>query len=118
MRATIAAIVLVTFGLAAMLLRGQEPPESEVTAETWIGAIVDWDCKQRSERDPCGVGPGTKRYGMSIDGGFLLEFDERGQELAREALAKARAGGNARIRAVGEREGRLLKAESVEVVRR
>lgn len=98
---------------AAVVQSEQSAPE--VTENTWQGALVDWSCKQAHVDQACPVGPNTREFALSIDGGILLRFDANGNVLTLEALRKSHAGGNAEATAVGEREGRLLKVESIRV---
>ena len=101
--------------LVAAVAFAQESPDTAITENTWRGTLVDQACKQANVDEPCPVGPNTREFALSIDGGILLRFDENGNKLALDALRKSRSGGNANATAVGEREGRLLKVQSVEV---
>lgn len=88
--------------------------QRESTAEdVWIGKLVDADCKERDPEPPCPVGPRTTAFGMSVGGGYLVSFDEGGNELALELLRETGVGGNPEVRTVGERDGRTLKVEDL-----
>ena len=116
MRVLLISLALLVGSGATLTAVGQETPAgSEITENTWQGVLADWACKQKSVDAPCPVGAGTTQFALSIDGGILLHFDERGNELAQEALRKSGAGGSVEATAVGEREGRLLKVESVRI---
>ncbi len=115
MRALILALALLTPLTAAPAVVHQEEPGLEITENTWQGALVDWDCKQARVDQVCAVGPNTKRFALSVDGGILLHFDDHGNELALKAVRQTKVGGNVDAVAVGEREGRLLKVEAVRI---
>ena len=97
-------------GLLALALLASA---AEITENTWRGALVDWSCKQAQVDQACPVGPNTREFALSIDGGILLRFDENGNNLTLQALRETRVGGNVHATAIGEREGRLLKVESI-----
>jgi len=98
----------------------REPPpiEEEITEDVWIGKLTDWDCKERDPEPPCPVDSRTTNFALVVDGGIILRLDERGSELARKAVAAARAGGNLAARVVGVRVERVLEVEEVELVGR
>lgn len=109
--AILAAIVLTAS--AAPAADGDSPQWKTPSEDVWIGKLVDADCKSRDPEPPCPVGAATKAFGMSVGGGYLLSFDERGNELARELIRETGAAGNVPARAVGEREGRTLKVRDL-----
>lgn len=115
MRALLISLALLAWAGAAPAIVHQTPPGVEISEDAWQGVLVDWDCKQQSVEPACPVGPQTTRFGLSIDGGILLHFDEHGNELTLKALREAQAGGNVEAIVVGKREGRLLKVESVRI---
>ncbi len=107
-------------GLAAvaalgMLFIAPKEPAPEITENTWIGKLVDWDCKQIRVDEPCPVNAETKSFGVSVNGGILLDLDERGDVLARERLRDAGRGGNVEVIIVGVRDGYDLAVESLEL---
>jgi hypothetical protein len=90
-------------------------PAAEITEDTWRGTLVDWSCKQAHVDQACPVGPNTREFALSIDGGILLRFDENGNKLTLKVLRERGAGGNTEAEAVGKREERLLKVESIRI---
>ena len=97
-------------------VRERPPIEEEITEDVWIGKLTDWDCKERDPEPPCPVDSGTENFALVVDGGIILRLDERGSELAREAVEEARAGGNLAARVVGVRVERVLEVREVELV--
>ncbi|MEZ5365830.1 MAG: hypothetical protein R2748_26735 [Bryobacterales bacterium] len=108
--------LLATTPLVAAAVVNNRAPEERITENTWQGELTDWTCKQAHVDQVCPVGPNTKEFALSVDGGILLRFDDNGNTLAVRALAKERVGGNVPAVVVGEREGRMLKVESVELI--
>ena len=82
-------------GLAAavalgIVFIGPKEPAPEVTENTWIGELVDWDCKLEHVDEPCPVNAETRRFGVSVDGGILLDLDEEGDAFGAPQLAGIR----------------------------
>jgi hypothetical protein len=95
--------------LAPAAAVAQEP------AEIWNGALVDWDCKLANVEEVCAATKSSRRFALSVDGGVLLFFDDRGNELALEAIRQANADAQVEPTVLGRREGRLLKVESIQI---
>ena len=91
--------------------------EAQVTPaeNVWVGKLVDWGCKKADPEPPCPVGPATKEFAISIDGGRILHFDEQGNERAVEAIKQSGAGGNVPAKVTGRRDGKMLAVERVEI---
>lgn len=116
MKTLILAFALLTpMAPAAVVL--QDQPAEEITENQWQGALVDWDCKQTAVDQVCAVTGKTQHFALSIDGGILLHFDDRGNEMAAKVVRTSAASGNVRVVATGEREGRLLKVSKIETVK-
>ena len=107
--------LLATTPLVAAAVVNQSPTE-RISENTWQGELTDWSCKQVHVDQVCPVGPNTKEFALSVDGGILLRFDDNGNALAARALAKEHVGGNVPAVVIGEREGRMLKVESIKVI--
>jgi hypothetical protein len=65
----------------------------------------------------CPVSSATERFGLVIDGGIILPFDDASNQMTREAVAKDGRKGNIEVSVVGARQGGLFKLESVQVVK-
>ena len=101
--------------IVAFFIVSQDEKRRITPAENvWVGKLVDAECKRADPEPACPVGPATKEFAMSVDGGRILYFDAKGNELALELMKETGAGGNIPARAVGEREDRTLAVESLE----
>ena len=118
MKTLVLSLVLLLGGSLAFAVTPEQPsqkPPADVTAETWPGVLVDWDCKSRDPEPVCPVGAATKHFGLVIDGGRILELDERGNDFAREAISAAKTGGNVDVVILGSRSGKLLAVTELRV---
>lgn len=82
---------------------------------TWVGKLVDQACKDKSIDHNCPVSPVTERFGLVIDGGIILPFDEASNQATREAVARDGRKGNIEVSVVGARHNGLFKVESIQV---
>jgi hypothetical protein len=92
----------------------EQPPGAEAEF-TWAGKLVDHACKQKNIDHNCPVGPSTQRFGLVIDGGIILPFDEASNQMAREAVTQDGRKGNIEVSVVGGRQNGLFKLESIQV---
>lgn len=126
MERTILRVFVLIFAMTALVystppvkdqpVNDREQPAANAEAEfTWAGKLVDQACKQKSMDHNCPVGPSTQRFGLVIDGGIILPFDEASNVMAREAVAKDGRKGNLEVEVVGARRGGLFQLESVHV---
>jgi len=84
---------------------------------TWDGKLVDQACKERNIDHNCPVSPATQRFGLVIDGGIILPFDEASNQMTKDALGKGGFKGNIEVSVVGARQQGLFKLESIQVKR-
>jgi hypothetical protein len=121
MKRTIWSVFVLYIALSAVVYSSppvnnrEQPAASEESEFSWVGKLVDQACKQKSIDHNCPVGPSTQRFGLVIDGGIILPFDEASNEMAREAVAKDGRKGNIEVSVVGARQGGLFKLESIQV---
>ena len=121
MRRTNIGVFVLLFGLACTALAAapvNEPrkaPENATGEFTWIGKLVDQACKDKHIDQSCPVTPDTERFGLVVDGGIILPFDETSNQAARDALAKGNYKGNVAVSVVGARDQGLFKVESIQV---
>jgi hypothetical protein len=109
-------VVFLPLAVADPPVKGGEQPEANAPPDlTWIGKLVDQTCKEKNIDHNCPVGPSTERFGLVIDGGIILPFDEKSNEMARETVAKDGRKGNIEVDVVGSRQGGLFKLQSIEV---
>ena len=80
---------------------------------TWRGKLVDQNCKDKHIDHTCPVSPATERFGLVIDGGIIVPFDDAGNEKAKELAAKDGRKGNLEVSLVGARQGGVFKVESI-----
>ncbi len=106
--------VIAALGMLMIAPKAPEEPD-QVTENTWIGKLVDWQCKQVQSDKLCPVNAKTEDMGVSVDNGVLLDLDAKGDAMARETLTKAGLGGNVKVVIIGVRDGRKLAVESVEI---
>jgi hypothetical protein len=59
--------------------------------------------------------PATERFGLVIDGGRILPFDEASNQKTKELVAGRK--GNIEVSVVGGRQGGAFKVESIEIPR-
>lgn len=115
------SFALLVFGATAFAVtpEQQQEPQQETPAvtsdQTWPGVLVDWDCKSRDPEPVCPVSAATERFGLVVDGGRILELDERGNQLAREALRASGAAGNVDVVVEGEHAGKRLAVTELRV---
>ncbi|MEX2302981.1 MAG: hypothetical protein WD733_18700 [Bryobacterales bacterium] len=88
-------------------------PESSLGEFTWPGKLVDQDCKDKRIDNTCPVSPSTVRFGLVIDGGIILPFDEASNQKTKEFVAKRGQKGNLEVLADGSREGGAFKLQSI-----
>lgn len=81
----------------------------------WVGKLVDQACKDKNIDHNCPVSPATERFGLVIDGGIILPFDEASNQRAREAVAQDGRKGNIEASVVGVRHNGLFKVESIQI---
>jgi hypothetical protein len=84
---------------------------------TWVGKLVDQACKEKNIDHNCPVSPATEHFGLVIDGGIILPFDEASDQMTREAVAKDGRKGNIEVSIVGERHNGLFKLESIQITK-
>jgi hypothetical protein len=117
-RTSLCAIVLV-FALAPVVYSATPINEREGAGKsnpelTWVGKLVDQACKEKNIDHNCPVGPTTERFGLVIDGGIILPFDEASNKMTHEVVAKDGRKGNIEVSVVGGRQAGLFKVESIE----
>ncbi len=88
--------------------------EESDPALSWVGKLVDQSCKEKHIDHNCPVGPSTERFGLVIDGGIILPFDDASNQMTKEAVAKDGRKGNLEVSVVGARHAGLFKIESIE----
>jgi hypothetical protein len=91
--------------------------ESTLGEFTWPGKLVDQDCKDKRIDNACPVSPATERFGLVIDGGIILPFDEASNQKTKEFVAKRGQKGNLEVLAVGTREGGAFKLQSIKAAK-
>jgi hypothetical protein len=121
MKRTNIGVFVLLFALAGAAFAAEpvneprEAPENAAQEFTWNGKLVDQACKDKSIDRNCPVTPQTERFGLVVDGGTILPFDEASNQAARDALAKGNHKGNVAVSVVGARDQGLFKVESIQV---
>jgi hypothetical protein len=120
MKRTNLAVFVLVFAFAAAVhsaspVNDREHPASTEAEFTWAGKLVDHACKKKNIDHNCPVGPSTQRFGLVIDGGIILPFDEPSNDMAREAVTQDGRKGNIEVSVVGARQNGLFKLESIQV---
>ena len=87
-------------GLFGTPINEREGAESDPEL-TWVGKLVDQACKEKNIDHNCPVGPSTERFGLVIDGGIILPFDEASNQMTQEVVAKDGRKGNIEVSVVG-----------------
>jgi hypothetical protein len=91
--------------------------ETSLSEFTWLGKLVDQACKEKHIDQTCPVSPATERFGLVIDGGIIVPFDEASNQKAKELAAKDGRKGNLEVSVVGSREGGAFKVQSIEIAK-
>ncbi len=91
--------------------------ETGLGENTWLGKLVDQDCKSKHIDHLCPVSPETEHFGLVIDGGIIVPFDEASNEKTKELVAKDGRKGNLDVAVVGGREGGGFKVQSIKVTK-
>jgi hypothetical protein len=84
---------------------------------TWVGKLVDQACKEKNIDHNCPVSPTTEHFGLVIDGGIILPFDEASNQMTHEVVAKDGRKGNIEVSVVGERQAGLFRVRSIETAK-
>jgi hypothetical protein len=120
MKRTILIVFVLFFAFAgpvysASPVNDREQPANTESEFTWVGKLVDHACKQKNIDHNCPVGPSTQRFGLVIDGGIILPFDQPSNDMARDAVTQDGRKGNIEVSVVGARQNGLFKLESIQV---
>jgi hypothetical protein len=101
---------------SAAPVNDREQANDNADAEfTWVGKLVDQACKEKNIDRNCPVGPTTERFGLVIDGGIIVPFDEPSNQITREKVAQDGRKGNIEVSVVGARQNGLFKLESIQL---
>jgi hypothetical protein len=115
--AFVLAFALVPVVYSATPVTDRQEPGKADPELTWVGKLVDQACKAKNIDHNCPVGPATERFGLVIDGGIILPFDEASNQVTREVVAKDGRKGNIEVSVIGGRQGGLFKVESIETTK-
>jgi hypothetical protein len=117
MKRTISGVFVLIFAVAIPLFPASPKDQQEaaqVDADNiFVGRLVDQACKERHIDHNCPVSGATERFGLVIDGGVILPFDEASNQMAKDAVAKGNYKGNPEVSVVGGRQQGAFKAESI-----
>ena len=112
---------LALHSLAATLVLGALP--ALAAAESWKNVpVVDGHCAKKVKADPdkhersCAIQCASGGYGIQLESGEYLKFDEAGTAKALEALKASEKKDHLRADVTGTREGETLKVESFALV--
>lgn len=106
---------MATFPRIALFLL---PLAGLAAAETWNGTLVDVMCKDRDlagHTRQCAIACAKSGFGLVLQDGKFLKFDETGNAKALAALKASAKEKDLKAKVTGERDGDLVKVQSIEI---
>jgi hypothetical protein len=87
-------------------------------ADSWTGTVVDVMCKGKDlagHTRQCAIGCSKSGYGLVLQDGKFIKFDEKGNAKTLSALKASSKDKDLKAKVNGTLDGEVLKVESIEL---